>query len=333
MRKYGISVRGRIVGSIIFALVFVVGSSPAWAVDYPQKGKSIQLLVGYAPGGASDVGARTMARGLEKELGVSVVVVNKPGANNQIALTQLAKSKPDGYTIGLAGFPVMVTSYLNPERKAVYNRKSFEPIVMHVKDVNLWAVKTTSPYKTLKELIEAAKAKPNMITIASGTMNEEQINILQMQKLTGAQFVQVSFTTGQVAAMVAVLGGKVEVHVGHPAETMGPVKNGDVRVLGILDDKESPFFPGIKTFEAQGYKVYSSSSRGYLAPAGTPKPIVDILAGAMKRVMDTEEHQKRMMALGAPLWYLNAAQFSKYWEESEKMVKEIAPEWSSGGTK
>lgn len=327
MRQNCISVWRRIVWLIGLVLAFVIGASPARAVDYPQKGKTIQLIVGYAPGGASDVGARTMARGLEKELGVAVVTVNKPGANNQIALTQLAHSKPDGYTIGLAGFPVMVTSYLNPERKAAYNRKSFEPVAMHVKDVNLWAVKTTSPYKTLKDLIEAAKAKPNTITIASGMMNEEQINILQMQKLTGAQFTQVSFTTGQVAAMVAVLGGKVEVHVGHPAETMGPVKNGDIRVLGILDDKESPLLPGVKTFEAQGYKVYSSSSRGYLLPAGTPKQIVDILTGAVKRVMATEEHQKRMTALGVTLWYLDPAQFSKYWEGSEAMVKEIAPEW------
>jgi tripartite-type tricarboxylate transporter receptor subunit TctC len=310
MVKHRIAVRGWIV-LLGCVLAFVGGLSPVWAADYPS-GKSIQMLVGYAAGGASDV---------------PVVTVNKPGANNQIALTQLAQSKPDGYTIALAGFPVIITGYLDPERKATYSRKSFEPLVMHVRDVNIWAVKATSPYKSLKDLIDAAKAKPNTITIASGMMNEEQICILRMQKMTGTQFVQVSFTQGQTAAMVALLGEKIDVFVGHPAEVLGHAKSGDVRVLGILDDEESPLLPGVKTFEAQGYQIYSSSSRGYLVPAGTPKKVVDILCGAMKKVMATEEHKKRIVAMGAAVRYMDSAQFSKFWEESEVLVKQLAPQW------
>jgi tripartite-type tricarboxylate transporter receptor subunit TctC len=327
MVEHRIPVGWRILAIVGCALAVVVGLSPAWAADYPQRGKSIQMLVGYAAGGASDVGARIMAGGLEKELGVPVLTVNKPGANNQIALTQLAQSKPDGYTIGLAGFPVIITGYLDPTRKAAYSRKSFEPLVMHVRDVNVWAVKPTSPYKTLKDLFEAAKAKPKTITIASGMMNEEQMSILRMQKMTGTQFAQVSFTQGQTAAVVALLGNKIDVFVGHPSEVIGHAKSGDVRVLGILDDEESPLLPGVKTFEAQGYKIYSSSSRGYLAPAGTPKKIVDTLSSAMKKVMATEEHKKRILDMGASVRYMDSVQFSEFWEESEALVKQLAPEW------
>lgn len=142
------------------------------------------------------MGARILASGLEKELGTSVVIVNKPGANSQIGMTALAQARPDGYTFGTTNFPVAVTTYLDPERKAVYSRHSFQPLALHVADPNLFAVKANSPYKTLKDLVEAAKAKPKTITISSGVLNDDQIAILLLQKLSGAQFAQVSFTAG-----------------------------------------------------------------------------------------------------------------------------------------
>jgi tripartite-type tricarboxylate transporter receptor subunit TctC len=325
MVEHRISVWGRIVSLIGCVLAVVVGLSPAWAADYPQKGKSIQMLVGNAAGGPTDLGARIMAGGIEKELGVAVVTVNKPGANGQIQLTQVASSKPDGYVFGTVNFPVTITGYLDPTRKATYNRKSFEPLAMHVNDPNIFAVLTKSPYKTVKDLVEAAKAKPKTITISSGMRNDEQIGIVQLQKMTGAEFVQVSFTQGTAPSLVALLGGKIDVHCGHAADVLGHVKSGDVRVLGVMDDEESPFLPGVKTFEAQGYKLYSASSRGYLMPTGTPREIVNVLSGAMKKVMATEEHKKKMAEMGLSLRYMDSAQLGKFWDESEAMVKELEP--------
>jgi tripartite-type tricarboxylate transporter receptor subunit TctC len=325
MVQHRISILGRMVSVVGCLLAFVVGFSPVWAAEYPQKGKSIQILVGYAAGGPVDVAARLLASGLEKELGVAVVLVNKPGASGQIAITQLAQSKPDGYVFSTASFPVTITSYLDPTRKATYNRKSFEPLAMQVIDANIFAVMAASPYKTLKDLVEAAKAKPNTITISSGIKSDEQTGIVRLQEMTGAQFVQVSFTQGTAPSLVALLGGKIDVHCGHPADLIGHAKSGDIRVLGIMDDKESPSLPGVKTFEAQGYKLYNSSSRGYVLPAGTPKAIVDTLSGAMKKVMATEEHKRRMAEMGLSVRYMDPAQFGKYWDESEKMLKELDP--------
>jgi tripartite-type tricarboxylate transporter receptor subunit TctC len=325
MVKQRFSVWGRmtvVVGCLLTASILL---SSAWAADYPQKGKSIQMLVGNAAGGPTDLGARIMAAGLEKELGVPVVVVNKPGANGQIQLTQVASSKPDGYVLGTVNFPVTITGYLDPTRKATYNRKSFEPLAMHVNDPNIFAVLTKSPYKTVKDLVEAGKAKPKTITVSSGMRNDEQIGIVQLEKMTGAQFAQVSFTQGTAPSVVALLGGKIEVHCGHAADVLGHVKSGDVRVLGVMDDEESPFLPGVKTFEAQGYKIYSASSRGYLMPAGTPKEILSTLSGAMKKVMATEEHKKKMAEMGLSLRYMDPARLGKFWEESETMVKELEP--------
>jgi tripartite-type tricarboxylate transporter receptor subunit TctC len=325
MVKQRFSVRGRMTVAVGCLLAASILLSSAWAADYPQKGKSIQMLVGNAAGGPTDLGARIMASGLEKELGVPVVVVNKPGANGQIQLTQVASSKPDGYVLGTVNFPVTITGYLDPTRKATYNRKSFEPLAMHVNDPNIFAVLTKSPYKTVKDLVEAAKVKPKTITVSSGMRNDEQIGIVQLEKMTGAQFAQVSFTQGTAPSVVALLGGKIEVHCGHAADVLGHVKSGDVRVLGVMDDEESPFLPGVKTFEAQGYKIYSASSRGYLMPAGTPREILSTLSGAMKKVMATEEHKKKMAEMGLSLRYMDPARLGKFWEESETMVKELEP--------
>ena len=300
--------------------------SPARAADFPQKGKAIQMLVGFAAGGSTDAGARILASGMEKELGTSVVVVNKPGASGQIAYTALTQAKPDGYTIGNTNFPSSVVTYLDPSRKAVYNRKSFELLALHVLDPGLFAVKANSPFKTVKDLIEAAKANPKKIRVSTtGIQSDEAFAILQLQKMTGVQFAQVHFAQGVAAAMTAFLGGKFEVLCANVGDLLSQFKSGEVRILGIMDDEHSPFYPGVKTFEEQGYKLYDASSRGFAAPAGTSKEVVNILSGAIKKVVATEDHKKRMADMGLTLRYMDPAQYAKYWGEYEVEIRELLP--------
>jgi len=92
-----------------------------------------------------------------------------------------------------------------------------------------------------------------------------------------------------------------------------------------MDDEESPFYPGVKTFEAQGYKLYNSASRGFSAPAGTPQEIVNILSGSIMKAVATDEHKKRMREMGLTLRYLDPAQYAKYWDEYEATLKELLP--------
>ncbi len=316
---------GKMMVFVVCALA-LAGSSTAAAADFPQKGKAVQMLVGFAAGGSTDVGARILAGGLEKELGTSVVVVNKPGASSQIAYTALAQAKPDGYTIGNTNFPSVIVSYLDPSRKATYTRKSFELLALHVIDPGLFAVKADSPYKTLKDVIDAAKANPKKIRISTtGIQSDETFGILQLQKMTGVQFALVHFAQGNAASLTAILGGKIEAYCGNVGDIMPQVKNGDMRILGIMDDEPSPFYPGVKTFEQQGYKLYNSSSRGFAAPAGTPKDVVNSLSGAIRRVVATEEHKNRMAEMGLTIRYLDPAQYAKYWAENEAVIKELLP--------
>jgi tripartite-type tricarboxylate transporter receptor subunit TctC len=324
MNRYR-SQMGRTMLAVGCALVSVMLSASVWAATFPEKGKTIQLIVAFAAGGPSDVGARIMASGLEKELGVPVVIVNKPGANSQVGLTALVQAKPDGYTIGTTNFPVAITTYLLPERKAVYSRKSFQPLALQVSDPNLLAVKSSSPIKSVKDLVEAAKAKPKGITISSGLLSDDQFSILQFQKLAGIQMAQVSFTSGTAPAVTALLGGKIDVFTGNVGDLLAQFKSGEVRILGIMDDEPSPFYPGVPTFEAQGYKVISYSARGFTAPAGVPQDVVDILSGAMKKVIASDEHKKRMAEMGLTLRYMDAKQYAAYWEEYETTVKDLMP--------
>jgi tripartite-type tricarboxylate transporter receptor subunit TctC len=325
MAHINLSRFGRFLTILAVCGLVLVASSTAGAADFPQKGKTIQVLVGFA-GGSSDAGARILASGLEKELGTSVMVVNKPGASGQIAYTALAQSKPDGYTIVNTNFPSSIITYLDPGRKAVYTRKSFEILALHVIDPGLFAVKADSPYKTLKDLIEAAKASPKKIKISTtGIQSDEAFAILQIQKMTGAQFAMVHFSQGIAPSVIALMGGKTDAFCGNVGDLLSQFKSGEVRILGIMDGEQSHFYPGVKTFEEQGYKLYNASSRGFAAPEGTPKEVVNILSRAIGKVVATEEHKKRMADMGLTLRYMDQAQYAKYWTECEATYKDLLP--------
>ncbi len=295
-------------------------------VDFPAKGKTITLLVHWAAGGSSDVGARLLAAGMEKELGGNIEVVNKAGAGGQVGYTALTQAKPDGYTFGSTNYPSAVISYLDAERKATYSRKDFQLLGLHVVDPGVIAVRKDSPYKTLKDVIDAAKANPKKVTITTtGIQSDEHFALLQLQKLTGAQFAFVHFADGSAPAITAVLGGKVDVFCGNVGDLLAQYKSGEMRILGVMDKETSPFYPDVKTFAAQGYPLESSSSRGFSAPAGTPKEIVDILSGAMQKTIASDDHKKKMADMGLTLRYMNPDQYNTYWTEYETMIKDLLP--------
>jgi tripartite-type tricarboxylate transporter receptor subunit TctC len=319
---------GRIVVVLAIAVWVIAGlvvSLPAWGGSFPEKGRTIQIILGYTSGGPSDVMARFMANGLEKELGTSVVVVNMPGADSQIGYTTVSQAKPDGYTLGVVFFPPGILLQMqDPVRKVVFNRDSFQLLANHVKDPLLLAVKKDSPFQTMKDLIEFAKANPYKVRISTtGVPSDENLMLLKLQEIAGVKFALVHFSTGVGQAIPAFLGGKIEVYAGNVSDktVASQSKVGEVRVLGIADYNESVYYPGVKTFAEQGYKVYSLNYRGYFAPAGMPNDVVDNLSGAMKRVMLSEDHKKRMTEGGFTIHYLDPTQFRKLWDEESESLK------------
>lgn len=307
------------------ACMLLGAASTTFAQAFPKKGKVITMVVGFAAGGSSDAGARILAGGMEKVLGTKVEVVNKAGASGQIGYTYLSRAKPDGYTIGLASLPGIMVSIMDPDRKAAYKKESFQPLALQVVDSGVIAVKADSPYKTVKDLVDAAKANPKKVTIStSGMQTGDHFSVLQLQKLSGAQFAIVHFD-GASTAMTALLGKKIEAYSGNVGDILSQLKSGDIRVLGVMDKEESSFLPGVKTFTAQGYPLLGGSWRGYLAPAGTPKAVAKILSDSMRKALESEEVKASMAKLGLQIRYMDVDGYTGIWNEYASLVKDLIP--------
>lgn len=293
---------------------------PAKKVNFPEKGKTITLVVGYAAGGGADIAARVLATALEKDLGTPVQVVNRAGANSQVAVTSVATAKPDGYTIGYGNFPTVPTLYMDPERKAAFGRKDLAPIALHVSDPNAITVKADSPFKTIKDVVDAAKANPEKVKAGtSGLMSPEDFAFIRLQKMAGIKLSVVAFD-GAAPGFSALLGGHIDMEGSSVSSSYAHVKSGAARVIATLEP-EGGLLPGVKSMEDQGYKGFFGVSRGFFVPAGTPKDVVDVLDGAMKRSMDTDDHKKKILDIGQVVTYKSAEQFAKYWDEAEAFVK------------
>jgi tripartite-type tricarboxylate transporter receptor subunit TctC len=293
-------------------------------VDFPAKDKSITLIVPYPAGGGTDSSARFMANALEKEIGTRVMVLNKPGGAAQVGITQLATSKPDGYTIGYTNLPPAITTYLDPERKAVFSRKNLQPVGSQYHVPYLVAVRADGPYKTLKDLVDAAKANPGKIKAGTtGLLGIGHLSLLKLERAAGIKFAAVHFDGGGPST-TAIVGGHVDV-VFQP-EVFPFYKSGQIRVLGVMAKEESKFYPGARPLEEQGYNVHSDVLGGISAPAGVPREIVDILTRAIKKVVETKEHQEMMEKLSQLAYYLNPEQFGKYWDDLEAEIKPMMGE-------
>jgi len=303
----------------------IKAAEPAKKVDFPIKGKAITVIVPWAAGGANDVGARILAADLEKELGTPLEVVNRAGAAGQVGTTELARAKPDGYTVGVTAVPSTNTIYLDPDRKAAFGRKDLLPLAMHTMDPVTIAVRADSPIKTLKDLIDAARANPGKVKIgSSGVMNVNHLAILQLQKLADVKFAIVQFDGG-AQQPTALLGGHIDAACEQPGTLMPQIKSGALRLLGVMDRVPNEFVPDVPTFESQGFKIYMSTGRGWSLPAGTPKEIVDVYSNAFKKVMSSEEHKKKIREMGLVLRYMDSAEFSAYWDQLDKDIAPLIP--------
>ncbi len=300
------------------------------ANGYPASGRPIQLLCGFAAGGLTDIAARLVAAPLSKELGTSVEVVDKPGASSQVAMTDEAQAKPDGYTLGEASFPPILTSYLDPKHKATYNMKSFEPVAAFGTSDEALVVKAGSPYKTLKDLVDAAKANPGKIKLGdSGALSSADLLARLFQDAAGVKLDFVMYN-GAGETVPALLGGHVDVATIAMPQAVAQSKAGKMTVLATTESGSTRFLPSVKNFQEQGYNVSLSSVMGVVVPAGTPKDIVATLSNDIKTAVASDDFTAGAKKSGITPDYMDPDQFSTFWTKNEKSIGPLLQKIEAG---
>jgi tripartite-type tricarboxylate transporter receptor subunit TctC len=266
------------------ALALAATAAAAVAQDYPTK--PIKLIVPFPPGGGTDIMSRVVAQKLGDMNKWTVVVDNRPGAGGNIGVEAAARSAPDGYTIVMGQTSNLA---INPTlfKSLPYDPlKDLVPVALVGEGPIALAVRAESPYRTLADLIAAAKAKPGAVTMASpGNGTVAHLTGVRLMQATGVKFEHIPYK-GASAAIPDLLGGNVDFYLASVPSVASHVHSGKLRVLAVTSDKRSPIFPDVPTVGESGYKGFSAVTWfGILAPAGTPKAVVDKLNAAINKAL------------------------------------------------
>lgn len=282
----------------------------AQAADWPER--EVNLSVNYGAGGVTDTASRVFAKGLEKRLGKPVVVFNRPGAQATLGPAFLMAQKPDGYQLGvvtqaaLSIAPHLVTT--------PFTTDSFEFIGAFGRFRFGMAVRADSPYRSVADLVSAAKAAPNPIFF--GVPGAPQnVMMYELGRKTGAKFEQVLYKSGPESIM-ALLGGSVEVIVQTPSEILPHVKAGKLRLIAAVSPSRWPDMPDVPTMREAGYDVSLQSWMGLLAPKGLPKDLSVKLRESLLAVAQDKEFVQTMTGMGIDAITLSGAEFKKVVDEA-----------------
>jgi tripartite-type tricarboxylate transporter receptor subunit TctC len=302
------------------ALLFAAtaGVRPAHA-QYPER--NLTLIVPYGAGGGTDITARLLAKDLEPVIGKPVTVENRGGGGGWIGWGALAAAKPDGYTIGYLNVPSMYAGYLDPKIGRRERLESFTPIINHVIDYNVWAVRTDSPFKSVKDVVDAAKKQPITVS-AFGAGSDDHIAILGIEAETGTNFT-VIHSKSTAEAKTQALGGHIHVLGANVSEVAQEVRAGQFRLLGVMAPSRSRFLPTAPTFKEQGFNQVWSVTRGIAAPANLAKEAQTKLVAALGQVINSKEHQKRAEQLSLEPLVIQGEDYRKFLKDNEQATKKL----------
>lgn len=312
---------------IVGLFLFVAGcsssnSSGSTASEYPNG--PIKVIVSYSAGGSSDIGARVLMKYVEDELGVPVVVENKPGAGGWVGWEELLNAEPDGNTIALINTPNLMTGYLDPTTGRDESLESFELIANHITDPGVIAVnKDDDRFNSIEDVIEYAKENPTTTT-STGALGDDHIASLKLNKNLGTQFNAVH-NGGAGESVTAVLGGHVDILFANVGDVTTLYNDKEIKVLGVMSDERSTLLPDVPTLAEEGYDgVVSSSSRGYAAPKGVDEEVMKVLRDAFEKAITNEEQIKKVEDTGLQVDYQNSEEYLEFLKEEENGIKEIS---------
>ncbi|MFT4101920.1 MAG: tripartite tricarboxylate transporter substrate binding protein [Burkholderiaceae bacterium] len=311
----------RLIPRLTCAALLLAAACPALA-QAPYPSRPIRIIVNSAPGALLDTTVRTVGQQMAADLGQPIVVDNRPGADGQIGIRAAKISPADGYTLlatsnTLAQLPAM-------KKAPGYALKDFVGIGMLNEAPLLMITSPSLPYRTLADLIAAAKAQPGKLSFASGgagTTTHTAAALLMQQ--AGLDIMHVPYK-GIATAMSDIIAGRVDFAFDGGNSSGPQVKDGRLRALGVTSAKRSPPFPDIRTLAEQGVPGYSYTVYlGLVAPAGTPNEIIQRLAGALKKAQESPVVRERFRLDGAESGTMTPEAFTQFLQQDLERTKKL----------
>ncbi|MBK9114111.1 MAG: tripartite tricarboxylate transporter substrate binding protein [Betaproteobacteria bacterium] len=278
----------------------VLAAGTAIAQGYPTK--PIRLLVPLAAGSTADIVSRFAGQELSKALGQPVVIENKPGAGGTIAMAELARAAPDGYTIAFASQGTLVFNQAIYAKPGYDSVKDFAPVAFVGGVSNVMIVPPASTATKPTDMVAAAKAKPGEVTFSSGGAGtSHHLSGVLFGQITGTQLVHVPYK-GAPQGVQAVMAGEVAMGFFNTPTVIAQIKGGSVKPLGVTSLARSPLLPNVPTLDEQGIKGYEVNTWfGFVAPAGTPPDVVARLNTEFNRIFASAEAKEKLGPQGFDL--------------------------------
>ncbi|SHJ51083.1 Tripartite-type tricarboxylate transporter, receptor component TctC [Shimia gijangensis] len=311
---------------ILGAALALTGLASSLAAEsYPER--PIMMMVSYGAGGATDFQARivTMTAGNEDALGMPIAIINKPGAGGRVGWNWFAsQADADGYTLAAYNVPHFIAQSI--KGGVQYSTDSFEPIANWGADPAVFVVGADSPFNSMADVIDYAKANPGKLTFSgAGLFVGHHIAALQIEKAAGVKMAYIPTKGGGSAAMKAVVAGEVLGGVNNLSDAYRAASNGSVKILGVADLERSEFLPDVPTMMEQGLDVDNSSVnfRGIMVPKGTPQEVIDKLAADVPKMFENKRVASKMSAGGSPMHIMTRAEVQEMWAARQATLEEL----------
>jgi len=268
----------------------------ASAEDYPTR--PVKIIIAFSPSGAIDILGRFIADKLSQMWGQNVVVENRPGGSGNIGAAAASAAPPDGYTLHFGAQTLATNVTLSPTN-AFDPVTSFEPIMLVATSVEVFQVSAVTPFKSVQEVIDYAKANPNKLNYYSvGIGSTSHLSTVQFMDVTGTKMQHVPYSQ-MSQGITDLVTGRTEINFGPMGSSIANIRAGKLRALALNGPARSKLLPDVPTLEEQGIKMGQESSwYGFFAPKGTPKPIIDKINRDLQKVIDMPDMRERELQLG-----------------------------------
>lgn len=299
----------------VLSILFLATSLFSFGKEFPSK--NVNLVVPFGAGGGTDAVARKLSNIAEKELGKSLIIVNKTGGAGAVGMTYGAKSKKDGYTVTMITREIISLPLM---KLSPISYKDFDLVSLINMDPAIILVNKDSKYNTVKDLIEDAKANPGKIKFASTAKPNFYALAIEIQE--GIKFNHIPYN-GSSEAIPSVLGNHADLTIVNPGEAIGQIKSGQLKPLGIMATERLENLPEVPTLKEEGYDVISGTWRGLAVPKGTDPKIIETLNKAFETAVNSEDFKEFMNNSNFGVKYMNAQDFNNFIEEDTVTINKI----------